>query len=185
MPSGSRKLSGKCLATSSGTNGISQPFLLPDDEVRGVGGVDDVGGADVAGKFLVDPLEQPLRAGALDLHWRCRDTRPRTPCRAFRRPAGPSRSRRSTLPSFFAASTSAGVIATGAGACGADGGGEHGCRRRARPTPCRMSRLESFGPSIASSRFRFSLPAQRPAAVGRQRQPDLAAFFAPWSRSAW
>ena len=28
----------------------------------------DVGGVDVAGKFLVDPLEQPLRAGALDLH---------------------------------------------------------------------------------------------------------------------
>ena len=28
----------------------------------------DVGGADVAGEFLVDPLKQPLGAGALDLH---------------------------------------------------------------------------------------------------------------------
>ena len=42
--------------------------FLPADEVRGVRRIDDIGGADVAGEFLIDPLEQPLRAGPLDLH---------------------------------------------------------------------------------------------------------------------
>ena len=46
-----------------------QPAVfLPGDEVRGVRAVDDVGGADAGGKFLIQPLEQPLRAGTLDLH---------------------------------------------------------------------------------------------------------------------
>ena len=36
--------------------------------MRGIGAVDHVDGADAGGKFLRDPLEQPLRAGALDLH---------------------------------------------------------------------------------------------------------------------
>src|SRR6185295_5851603 len=83
---------------------------------------------------------------------------------------------RISLPSFFAASTSAGVIATGSGAWARTG------EANTLPTasvaaPCRMSRLESIRPFIASSRFLLFLPAQRPAALGRQRQPDLAALL--------
>ena len=43
-------------------------IALPDDEMRGVGGVDNVDGVNVAGIFLADALEHPLRAGALDAH---------------------------------------------------------------------------------------------------------------------
>ena len=36
--------------------------------MRSIGRGDDVGGVDAGGEFLLDPLKQPLRAGALDLH---------------------------------------------------------------------------------------------------------------------
>ena len=49
-------------------NGISQPFFFQGMKCEASDAVDDIGGADVGGEFLVDPLEQPLRAGALDLH---------------------------------------------------------------------------------------------------------------------
>src|SRR6478735_11569937 len=81
-----------------------------------------------------------------------------------------------SLPSFFAASTSAGVIATGSGVW-ARTGEANTAPAASVAAPCRMSRLESFRPFIASSRFLLLLPAQRPAALGRQRQPDLAAFL--------
>src|SRR5260221_10707350 len=80
-----------------------------------------------------------------------------------------------TLASFFAASTRAGVIATGAGASARTGAANTVPAANAA-APCRMSRLESFRPFIASSRFFFFSPAQRTAAVGRHCQPHLAAF---------
>ena len=56
------------------------------------------------------------------------------------------------MPSFFAASTSAGVIATGSGAW-ARTGEANTAPAASVAAPCRMSRLESFRPFIASSRF--------------------------------
>src|SRR5882757_8269676 len=84
-----------------------------------------------------------------------------------------------TLASFFAASTSAGVIATGAGASARTGEANMlpaASAAEAFAAPCRMSRLESFRPFIASSRLFFFSPAQGAATVRWQCQPDLAAF---------
>src|SRR3954470_1757016 len=83
---------------------------------------------------------------------------------------------RISLPSFFAASTRSGVIATGSGAW-ARTGEANTAPVASAAAPCRMSRLESFRAFIASSRFLLFLPAQRPAALGWQCQPDLAAFL--------
>jgi len=48
--------------------GREQAVALPDDEMRGVGGIDHVDRVDVARVFLADALEYPLGAGPLDPH---------------------------------------------------------------------------------------------------------------------
>src|SRR5207253_9262207 len=48
--------------------GGKDAVALPDDEMRGIGGIDHVDRANVAGIFLADALEYALRAGALDAH---------------------------------------------------------------------------------------------------------------------
>ena len=84
---------------------------LPDDEMRGVGGVDDVDGMDAAPVFLANALEHALGAGALDAH------RDAGILRLEARLATRSDTGRSiavyqtTLPSFCAAAISAGVTA--------------------------------------------------------------------------
>src|SRR3954453_17669395 len=79
-----------------------------------------------------------------------------------------------TLPSFFAASIRAGVMASGGGASARTGDANTVPSARALE-PLRMSRRESLCCFIASSLL-LLLPAQRAAAVGRQRQPDVAAL---------
>src|SRR6478735_1560416 len=46
--------------------------LLPGNDVRGIRRVDDIGGLDAGGELLVEPLEQPLRAGTFDLYGNAR-----------------------------------------------------------------------------------------------------------------
>src|SRR4029079_17016300 len=98
-----------------------------------------------------------------------------------------------TLPSFFAASISCAVIASGGGASARAGEANtvpSASAVEACSEPCSTSRLESFRVFMASSASSFyrlrrlfratprHAPAAdaRPAALGRQRQPDLCAF---------
>src|SRR5260370_42702289 len=81
-----------------------------------------------------------------------------------------------TLPSFFAASINCGVIASAGGASARAGAANtvpSATALEAFSAPCKISRLESFRFFIACS-CSF-LAAQRPAALGRQREPDLGA----------
>src|SRR5882757_4876491 len=80
-----------------------------------------------------------------------------------------------TLPSFLAASISCSVIASAGGASArtADANTVPSASALAPfSEPCRTSRLESFRFFIASSRW-LLLSAQRPATLGRQREPNL------------
>src|SRR5215207_3711813 len=87
----------------------------------GVGGVDDVRVGDVAAVFLADALEQALGARALDLDF---------DAGIFLTEARPDllgdldvdRGVEDDLPSFLAASTSAGVTAVGSGSAAAGRG---------------------------------------------------------------
>ena len=115
--------------------GREPAVALPGDEVRGVRGVDDVGGVDLAAVFLRQALELPLRAGALDPHRDARILRLEAVGDALATPAGPSPRTRRRLPSFLAASISAGVTASAAGACARIGG--------AANTPCSSDRRRS------------------------------------------
>src|SRR6202035_5988140 len=79
-----------------------------------------------------------------------------------------------TLPSFFAASISSGVIAVGGGAAAASGEANTVLAATA-PVPLRTSRLENLLRRIA--RFlRLFLSEQRPAALGRQKDPHFGAL---------
>ncbi len=49
-----------------GDVGRKQPVARPYDEMRGVGGIDDVDGVDAAAVLLTDALEHPLGPGAFD-----------------------------------------------------------------------------------------------------------------------
>src|SRR3954463_7006670 len=80
-----------------------------------------------------------------------------------------------TLPSFFAASISCGVMASAGGASAREGEANT-VPRASAVEPFRISRREGIVFFIASSRFRFLLSAQCAAAVGRHRQPDFAAL---------
>ena len=51
-----------------GNVGRQDAVALPDDEVRGIGGIHDIDGVDVAGIFLADALEHAFGAGALHPH---------------------------------------------------------------------------------------------------------------------
>src|SRR5260221_6876680 len=82
-----------------------------------------------------------------------------------------------TWPSFFAASISCGVIASGGGASARAAAANTGPNASAAEPfrePLRTSRLENPCRFIASS-CSLSLSAQRPAAFRRQREPDLGA----------
>jgi len=118
--------------------------------MRCVGRVDDIGGVDVAIEFLGDALEQPLGAGALDLHGDAGIGRLKRLAELFadRRSIDEYRI---TLASFFAASISCGVIETGRGRFGAHRRRKYGAKRTV-VAPLRMSRLEVFA---FSSRPRF------------------------------
>src|ERR1700712_2091566 len=80
-----------------------------------------------------------------------------------------------TLPSFFAASISCGVIAS-AGGASARTAEANTVPSASAVVPLRISRREGIVLFIASSVSFSCLSAQRAAAVGRHRQPDLAAF---------
>jgi hypothetical protein len=47
---------------------VPSALVLPDDEVRGVGGIGDVDGVDIGAVLLADALEHALRARTLDAH---------------------------------------------------------------------------------------------------------------------
>src|ERR1700712_2760677 len=110
-----------------------------------------------------------------------RSTRTSTPYLALKAPAIFSDTDRSievyqtTLPSFFAASISCGVIAS-AGGASARAAVANTVPSASAVVPLRISRREGIVLFIASSVSFSCLSAQRAAAVGRHRQPDLAAF---------
>src|SRR5882672_6644797 len=110
-----------------------QPAVpLPGNEVRRIRRVDHVGGADVARKFLVDPLKQPLRAGALDLHLDARILRLEG-LTSFS-PTGRSiEEYRITFASLRAASISVDEIDTGSGAAALSGAANMVAPRAAEP----------------------------------------------------
>src|SRR6185503_17786181 len=89
--------------------GREPAVALPHDHVRGIRGVDDVDRMDAARIFLADALEHALRAG----------TPGYLASKALPTFSDSGRSTevyQTTLPSFFAASISAGVTASAAGA---------------------------------------------------------------------
>ena len=61
-------LGGEVLGHVLGHERREDALVLPDDEVRRVGRVDDVDAMDLAGVFLADALEHALGAAALDAH---------------------------------------------------------------------------------------------------------------------
>src|ERR1700742_3748158 len=81
-----------------------------------------------------------------------------------------------TLPSFFAASISCGVIAS-AGGASARAGAANAAPSASAAEPFRMSRLDGVLSFIACSCGLVIVvsPGQRAAALRRQRQPDLGA----------
>src|SRR5882757_5686020 len=79
-----------------------------------------------------------------------------------------------TLPSFFAASMSGGVMAS-AGGASARRGDANTVPSASAVEPFRTSRLESFGLFIAIPLCFFGLSAQRAAPVRRKIKPDLGA----------
>src|ERR1700744_630534 len=82
-----------------------------------------------------------------------------------------------TLPSFFAASISAGVIASGGGAS-ARAGSANTVPSASAVVPFRMSRRDGFLLlAFMASSLVVGLSFKRAAAFGRPGQPDLGAFF--------
>ena len=68
VPSGSLCSAGIILGHVLGHVRREHAVALPDDEMRGIGRIDDVDRMDAARIFLADALEHALGAGALDPH---------------------------------------------------------------------------------------------------------------------
>ena len=68
VPSGSLCSAGKCLATSSGTNGARMPLRFQTMRCAASDELTTSTAMDAAGIFLADALEHALGAGALDPH---------------------------------------------------------------------------------------------------------------------
>ena len=156
--------------------GQQEALPFPRQQMRGVGRIGDIDGVDVAGIFLADALEHPLGAGALDPHLDAAEFLLERGGDLFRH-RQVDRGVPDHLAFLLRRFDQLRRDGFGRRRLGAGGRGEHGSERQrgrdALSALWRTSRLESLRFFIASSCLLLS--AQRPAAFGRQREPDLGA----------